>query len=358
LKVRRIFRPLGRALAQGDSSPDVFAVVMATGVVSMAAARHHYRWISLGLQVIAGAAFVLLGLGVAVRVLAHPATVYQWTRVPDVALRMFTFVAACTVLAARWSTSPPWQWLLTGLALGGWLILAALAGIDLHTRRPEQLRDHAHGAWLLPSVATQGLVISATGVGVRHHLAALVILAAAAWMLGLVIYVVVTGLLVWQALGRPVTPETITPDSWILMGSLAITALAASHLLGAARLLHAPPGTLIAASTAALGSWILACLWIPALLYAEMWRADHLTGSLRYQGAWWSAVFPIGMYSLASSHIASTVGIPALQTVSLIFFWNALVLWTLVATGLVHTGLARAPAAGRETSGATHCELG
>jgi hypothetical protein len=41
-------------------------------------------------------------------------------------------------------------------------------------------------------------------------------------MLGLVGYVVVTWLIMWRALAGPFVPEKVTPDSWILMGALAV----------------------------------------------------------------------------------------------------------------------------------------
>ena len=41
---------------------------------------------------------------------------------------------------------------------------------------------------------------------------------------------------------RPLVPDEVTPDSWILMGALAITALAGDHILAAVHTLNAPSG--------------------------------------------------------------------------------------------------------------------
>ena len=126
---------LGHTLARVDPPPDVFAVVMATGVVSLAAADHHYRWISDVLGALAAGTFTVLGVGFLARALTQPRRVTRLTRDPDVALRMFTFVAACTVLAARWSTEqPPLEWGLAGLGLAGWLVLTPLAVADVYVR--------------------------------------------------------------------------------------------------------------------------------------------------------------------------------------------------------------------------------
>lgn len=48
-------------------------------------------------------------------------------------------------------------------------------------------------------------------------------------------------------------------------------------------------------------------------------------------------VFPLGMYSAATSATAAETGRPALRTVSLVFFWIAFAAWLLV----VIAGLAR-----------------
>ncbi|MGH3669757.1 MAG: hypothetical protein ACRDSH_03855, partial [Pseudonocardiaceae bacterium] len=90
-----------------------------------------------------------------------------------------------------------------------------------------------------------------------------------------------------------------------------------------------------------LGAWLLASLWIPPLLYAEVWRADHIPGSLRYDGVWWAAVFPLGMYSAASDATATELHMGSLRTISLVFFWIAFTVWAMVATGGLHSTFTR-----------------
>lgn len=57
----------------------------------------------------------------------------------------------------------------------------ALAAADVRTRATVELRTHAHGAWLLPSVATQGLALNAAAAALTHRATSLAVLAAAAW---------------------------------------------------------------------------------------------------------------------------------------------------------------------------------
>jgi tellurite resistance protein TehA-like permease len=341
----------GARFAESDPPPDVFAVVMATGIVSIAADDHGYWRLGIALSILAGVAFAVLGLGFLLWVATRPARVVTVTRDPDVALRMFTFVAACAVLAVRWGDHPALGWLLGGLALAAWLVLAPLAVVDVGSRPGAELREHVHGAWLLPSVATAGLAITATDLAIDVRAPSLVVIGAVAWVGGMALYLAVTWLIAWRALATPVVPAEVTPDNWILMGALAITALAGDHILAAERTLSAPAGLADWARPVTLGAWVLASLWIPALLHAQLWEADQVTGSLRYQGVWWAAVFPLGMYSAASAATATELHMRALGTISLVFFWNAFTVWTLLALGLLHSAIAhRAGAQGRPLS--------
>ena len=324
-----------------EPSPDVFAVVMATGIVAVAARDHGYRYIGQGLAVVALATFTVLGVGFVIRAATRPSRVVRLTRNPDVALRMFTFVAACAVLGEYLRPRPVAASVLAGLALAGWIVLVPLAAADVSRRRIAQLRDQAHGAWLLPSVATSGLAGAAAQRAVAGEASVLPVVAAAAVGLAVVIYLGVASLILWRALAAPLVPDEIPPDSWILMGALAICSLAGAQTLGALRALAEPAPLVRAGEILTLVTWVGASLWVPVLLYAQMWRSDHMVGTLHYEGVWWSAVFPIGMYSAASSAVGRGLGWPQLATVSLVFFWIAFTIWLLVATGLVHGALAR-----------------
>jgi tellurite resistance protein TehA-like permease len=174
----------------------------------------------------------------------------------------------------------------------------------------------------------------------------------------MVLYLAVTGLIAWRAVANPVGPDEVTPDSWILMGALAITALAGDHILTAARTLRAPAGLAGWTGPVTHGAWVLASLWIPVLLYAQVWRADQVAGSLRYQSAWWAAVFPLGMYSATCGATAIELHLHSLQTVSLVFFWIACTVWTLVAAGALRSALRRIRPAESSSSQSTTCSSG
>jgi tellurite resistance protein TehA-like permease len=103
-------------LADIEPPPDVFAAVMATGILSIAAANHHYRQISETMGFLASLGLVVLAaLVIVTHRLAH------WDlKDPDVTLRLFTFVAACAVLDTRLASQPVSVQTLGGMALVSW----------------------------------------------------------------------------------------------------------------------------------------------------------------------------------------------------------------------------------------------
>lgn len=327
--------------------PDAFAIVMATGIVAVAAGDHRYGWIAAVLAALASLGFGLLAAALGLRLLTRGRAIAAGARNPDVALRMFTFVAAAAVLGVIWQGRPVAVWGLSLLGLGAWLVLVPLAARDVGSRPRAALRDHVHGAWLLASVATSGLATSAADLAIQARAPALAWAGILLWLGALVLYGAVTWLIAWRVLAAPFRPEAVTPDSWILMGALAIAALAGAHLLEASRALGAITGLAGWLGPGTVLLWALASLWIPVLLYAEMWRVDQRAGSLHFAGVWWSAVFPLGMYAAATAATGARMHLPALATVSLVFFWIAFAVWTIVAVGMVHTALLRRTPPGR-----------
>lgn len=309
-----------------EPPPDVFAAVMATGIVSIAARDHRYFALSDSLGVLAS-----LGLGVLVVVVIAAAAARSrklfWDLTdPDVTLRLFTFVAACAVLDTRLSFNLAMLRALGVVALMAWLVLIVLTARNISAHRWAALRDHAHGAWELASVGTSGLVIVMGQVS--HHtghrwwlIAALPI-----WWAAIGIYALMTWLILWRAVVERRDRDGFAPDSWIMMGGLAIATLAGDQL-------HQQVSGWLAAAvrTITIVTWVAATLWIPPLIYFGLHRITQRPDVLQFTGAWWSLVFPLGMYSAATDAMAAEVSVRSMQTISLVFFWDAFAVWLIVA---------------------------
>jgi tellurite resistance protein TehA-like permease len=307
--------------------PDVFAAVMATGIVSVAAANHRYRWISDMLAVVA-----VLALGVMVAlVLKHVRRggfPYSLSDV-DVTVRLFTFVAAVAVLGARFQAHPWAIWASSVIAWLAWVVLAPLTVRSMWPHGWAGLRDRAHGVWELVSVATSGLAIVTAHLALLGRDGGLFAIALAMWLVAVGTYCVITWLILLRAAVAP-TDDLWQPDSWILMGGLAIATLAGDRLHLAALTIVTEDWLLTAVRSVTVATWVVATLWIPALVYAT---GRHLR--LRFTGASWAMVFPLGMYSSASFAMTIETRWRPFQAVSLVFFWIAFAAWLLVALAAV-----------------------
>ena len=294
--------------------PDAFAAVMATGIVSIAAADHGYRVVSDGLVVVA--AVLLAALVIAAFAKLRP----DFDDI-DVPLQLFTFVAACAVVGTRLGSSPVAHATLGIAAALAWLGLAMLTARQLWRQRWIGLRDRARGGWELASVATSGLAILAADSGCPAL--AVVLLA-----LAICVYALMTGLVVWRACHDPSAIALKQPDIWILMGGAAIATLAGDHIHKAG---------VEAVRPVTVATWIVATLWLPLLVVASVRLRD---------GNWWAAVFPLGMYSSATYATAVETGWALLTTISLVFFWLAFVAWVLTCCDFGVNGCARRNASG------------
>lgn len=281
--------------------PGAFAVVMATGIVSIAAVSAGRHALSWALFACAAAAWVGLVLAFAVQ---RPFVLHALAT-PQGCVGFFTFTAAGDVLAARaaaagWTGPAFGLWIADGTA---WLVLLAALGRALALGRDWSAR----GDWLLVVVSTQSLAVVGAELAERGAVVSARLPALALFALGLALYPPIA-----LAAAARVRRASFRPDDWILMGALAISSLAGSQLVHLHELPH----------TVDLAVWAAACAWVPLLALLELRAVPRL----RYEARRWSAVFPLGMLASASFAVDRT-------GVGEAFFWIALVAWAATAVG-------------------------
>jgi hypothetical protein len=207
--------------------PDVFAAVMATGIVAISADDHRYRWIS---DTLAGVALLALGVMVVLvlRQVGRVGFPYPLSDV-EVVVRLFTFVAACAVLGTRFQAHPLVIWPMAAMAWLAWIFLMPLTARSMWAQGWTGIRDQAHGVWELVSVATSGLAIVTAHLALLGRDGKLFAIGLAVWLIAIGLYGVITWLILWRAAVAP-TSDLWQPDSWILMGGLAIATLGGDRL--------------------------------------------------------------------------------------------------------------------------------
>jgi tellurite resistance protein TehA-like permease len=332
--------PVRPALA--GLSPACFAMVMATGIVSLAARLQGAHWIAwplFGLNVAAWLVFCGLSL---LRAARHPhdmaADLGDHLRGPG----FFTAVAATAVLGSQFAVFEASDAL--ALSLG---VLAAVLWLGLTyaiftalTIKPEKppLDKGINGAWLLAVVATQSLAVLAAILAPRlaqPSRLGLNFFALSMWLWGGMLYIWMISLIFYRYTFFAFAPGDLTPPYWINMGAMAISTLAGSLLVA-----NAPQAPFLQALLPFLKGftvlyWATGTWWIPMLLVLAVWRYLYKRFPLRYDPLYWGAVFPLGMYCACTHEMTLALGLDFLAGVAPVFFYAALAAWAAAFAGLV-----------------------
>jgi tellurite resistance protein TehA-like permease len=313
-------------------NPGYFALVMATGIVSIAMENHHAYELSVVLLWLTGIEYLVLLCVYGWRVVAFRAAVAADLTDPARAFGYFTFVAATDVLGTRLAVDRHEPAALVLLAVGSiaWLVLGYVVPWTAVLNHSRPVLQHANGTWFIWVVASQSIAVLAAGlepaVGVgRRELA---LLAVFSWSVGVFLYGAAGAVVAARMLVHELRPADLTPPYWVSMGATAITVVAGARIvqMADAPMVTATRGLIAGMSVVfwAFGSWL-----IPALVAAGVWRHVVHRIPLRYEAPLWSVVFPLGMYGVGGHYLGQADHLPIVQAVGANEGWVALGAWVL-----------------------------
>ena len=221
------------------------------------------------------------------------------------------------------------------LALATWVLLSYLSFSVLTFLNAGSGADVVHGGWLIAIVGTESLVL--LGAPLAPHFGAAAPLTFVTvhvlWGIGVVLYGIFITLFSYRLFFLRVEPQDVTPLFWVVMGAAAIGANAGSTLIltdpGMAFLRHLRPFM----DGATLILWAWATWWIPLLVIFGVWKYGVRREPLSYHPMFWSMVFPLGMYTVATYRLSLAAEFPPLQLVPRIMLWVALGVWLLTMAG-------------------------
>ena len=319
-----------------------FGMVMATGIVSISAYLLALPQLARAMFHLNLLLYAVLWLLTVLRALRWPTRFFgdfiDHLRGPGA----FTMVAATSVVGSQLVVLDGDYgagFVLWYAALALWLILiyAVFAALTLKAEKPTLDRG-INGGWLLATVATQS--VAALGALLAPHAEAgwqsqLHLLTLALWLCGGMLYIWTMTLIFYRYTFFRLNTDELSPSYWINMGAMAISTLAGSLLIANADgspLLHA---VLPFLEGFTLFYWATGTWWIPLLLLLGLWRYGYKRYPLRYDTAYWSAVFPLGMYAACTDELASALHLRFLLPVSETFLYAALLAWALAGLGLL-----------------------
>ncbi len=335
---------LARSLRDGirDLFPGYFALVMATGIVSIAAHLHGFESVARVLLWLNAGFFVILWLLLLARLALYPRRL--WFDLSD-HLRgpgFFTLIAGTCVLGSQFVVLNGDQllgrilWFL-GIALWLFVVYTFFSVVTVKREKPP-LDAGIHGVWLVAVVSTQSISVLGTlvaaGLGSWSQVA--LFFSLSMYLLGGMLYIWLTTLILYRFLFFRVEPQQLTPPYWIGMGAVAITTLA-----GATLMLNAGQWSLLQDLLPFLKGftlffWATSTWWIPLLIILGIWRYLFMRFPLRYDPQFWSMVFPLGMYTACTFQLAKALNVPFLVEIPRYFIYLAFAAWLATFLGLIY----------------------
>lgn len=333
--------PLSRAAA--ELFPGYFALVMATGIISIACFLLGMRAVSFVLLFINAVAYIVLCFLLLIRLLFFfsrvKTDITDHVRGPG----FFTVVAGTcvfgsAVLIVLDRYRPALVLWFAGIALWILIMYTFFTAVTVRESKPS-IEAGLNGGWLLAVVATQSISVLGTLLVSRmiDYREPILFFTLCMFLLGCMLYIPLITLIFYRFTFVSLTMASLTPPYWINMGAVAITTLAG------ARLIIAAPGwsmlnELVPFLTGfTLFFWAAATWWIPLLLALGFWRHVYKRFPLKYDPQYWGMVFPLGMYTVCTFQLANAINFPRLLVIPRYFIYLALAGWITALLGLIGT---------------------
>ena len=321
--------------------PGYFALVMATGIISIAAEQQDLHWLALALYTVAGVGYVVLWVLLALRIVRFPRLLLADATDHAKGFAFLTTVAGTNVLGSASGVVNGWwdlAWALWWLSLPVYVVFMYITLIAVVIDRAKPgLAGGINGTWFLIIVSTQSVAVLGALLLGRHPHDLLAFVVIAMFTLGLVIYLIVMTMVFLRWTFDPLDPTEASPPAWIAAGAVAISVLAGSNILLASdvsvRIQRLGP--FIEGMTVL--AWATATFWFPLMIAIGVWR--HLVRRLPvvYHPSYWALVFPIGMYGAATYRMRAAVDLDHLGWLPQVTLAGALLAWSATFIGLVHT---------------------
>ena len=329
--------------AVADLFPGYFALVMATGIISIACFFLEMRTLAFVLLVINVVAFAVLWLLLLLRLL------FFFPRVKDDMNNhvrgpgFFTVVAGTSVLGSQLLivagqfrvASLLW---LVALILWAVIMYTFFAAMTVRENKPT-IEAGLNGSWLLAVVATQSISVLGTLLVAQFtaYREAILFFTLCMFLLGCMLYIPLITLIFYRFTFVNVTTASLTPPYWINMGAVAITTLAGARLIIAASEGSMLGDVMPFLKGFTLFFWAAGTWWIPLLLILGFWRHVYRRFPLRYDPQYWGMVFPFGMYTVCTFQLSRALNFPPLLIIPRYFIYLALAGWLAVSFGLIYS---------------------
>ncbi len=322
-------------------SPAYFALVMATGIVSVGAWDIGFTVRAIGLFAFNVIAYVVVAGLTTLRLISYPRLFFADMIDHRIGPGFFTAVAGSCILGTQFllmlrSIAAATLFLAFGTALWVVLTYTIFAAFTVKREKPS-IEEGLTGGWLIAVVAAQSIAVLAASIAAQWSQPLrleLNFFALSMWLWVGMLYIWIISLIFYRKTFLAFSPGDLTPPYWINMGAMAISTLAGTELVQ-----NAADAPFLASLLPFLKGftvfyWATGTWWIPMLIVLTAWQHIIQKFPLRYDPLWWGAVFPLGMYAVATKQMSTAQELPFLAPLAPAFFVAALATWTLTFIGL------------------------
>lgn len=325
--------------------PGYFALIMATGIISNGFYLLDLKVLSTALLVVDSTAFVILIPATIARAIMFPRLLWADLVNPRLVFSFFTIVAGANVFGV--------QLLLRGhvdialalwiFSLAVWVPLSYFSFSVLTFRDTERNVGVIGGGWLIAIVGAESIAVlgGKLSAAVASGSELIFVTAHAFWGIGLILYGIFITLFAYRIFFFRVTAEDMNPLFWVVMGAAAITVNAGSAMMVAENEIGYLSNLHPFVDGVSLVLWAWATWWIPMLVIFGVWRHLVMKAPIEYSPMYWSLVFPLGMYTVASWQLAAADQFDFMKQIPDVTIWIAFAAWLATMTGLLRSIVGR-----------------
>ncbi|MBV1700093.1 MAG: tellurite resistance/C4-dicarboxylate transporter family protein [Hyphomicrobiales bacterium] len=324
-------------------SPAYFALVMATGIVSIAADRAEFSTIAAVLLWLNVGQFLLLWFLTSWRLLRYRRALFADFADHQKAPGFFSAVAATGVIGSQLVINGSYDvaFTLWIFAVFLWVILTygIFTTLTIKETKPT-IEQGITGTWLLAVVATQSIALLSALLArhldqpIRLHVN---FVALSMWLWGGMMYIWIISLIFYRYKFFKFSPADFSSSYWINMGAMAISTLAGSLLIENAADAWFLESLVPFLKGFTIFFWATGTWWIPMLIILFVWRHLYMRFPLRYDSVYWGMVFPLGMYPVCTFEMVHAMRLDFLLPIAHAFVYAALLAWATTFFGLVRS---------------------
>lgn len=320
-----------------------FALVMATGIVSIASYYLNFNTLAKLLFYFNIPAFLFLSILYILRLIIYPTKFFGDVKDHAKSPGLLTFVAGSCVLgnqfiiiAANYTVAS----ILLYIATIMWLILIYTVFTVFTVKKDKPAINNAiSGVWLLIIVSTQSISILASQLKDFIPFSSDIVLffALAMFLCGCMFYIIIITLIVYRMSFFEMRAEEFAPAYWINMGAVAISTLAGSNLILDAQSWLFIQEILPFLKGFTLFFWAIGSWWIPLIVILGIWRHVFKQLPLIYHSQYWGMVFPLGMYTACTIKLSQALELSFMMAIPSFFIYIALAAWWITIINMFYS---------------------